>query len=100
MELLKRDYDLKKYELFYYRSRNDKETDFVCRRGVKVDQLIQVCFDMTSIKTRKREVDSIVECAKELKNSNLTIVTWDQEEVIEKDGYIINVIPFAKFVNM
>lgn len=100
LELLKRDYDLKKYELFYYRSRNDKETDFVCRRGVKVDQLIQVCFDMTSIKTRKREVDSIVECAKELKNSNLTIVTWDQEEVIEKDGYIINVIPFAKFVNM
>ena len=72
-ELLKRGYDLKEYELFYYRSRNDRETDFVCRRGVKVEQMIQVCYDMSSAKTRKREVESLVECADELKCGSLSI---------------------------
>ena len=55
--------------LFYYRSKNDRETDFVTRQGTKVEQLVQVCYGMDSEKTRKREVDSIVECAKEDRKS-------------------------------
>lgn len=97
-ELLKRGYDLKKYELFYYRSRNDKETDFVCRSGVKVERMIQVCNDMSAAKTRKREVESLVECAGELKCSSLSIITWNQEETIEKDGYTIKVIPLRQWI--
>ena len=97
-ELLKRGYDLKKYELFYYRSRNDKETDFVCRSGVKVERMIQVCYDMSAAKTRKREVESLVECAGELKCSSLFIITWNQEETIEKDGYTIKVVPLRKWI--
>ena len=97
-ELLKRGYDLKKYELFYYRSRNDKETDFVCRRGVKVERMIQVCYDMSAAKTRKREVESLVECASELNCSSLSIVTWNQEETIEKDGYTIKVVPLRQWI--
>lgn len=56
LELLKRGYDLKKHELFYYRSRNDKETDFVCRKGVNIQQLIQVCYDISSTKTKKEKL--------------------------------------------
>lgn len=97
MELLKRGYDLKKYELFYYRSRNDRETDFVCRRGNKTEQLIQVCYDLSSPSTRKREVTALVECAKELNCHTLTIVTWDNEETIESDGESISVIPLRKW---
>ena len=48
-------------------------------------------------KTEKREVDSIVECAGELKCDNLTIVTNDEERTIEKDGYSISVMPVSKF---
>lgn len=98
LELLKRGYDLKKYELFYYRSRNDRETDFVCRQGVKVEQLIQVCYNMDSAKTRKREVDSLTECAEELKCGILSIITWNQEEIIEKNGYSIKVVPLRKWI--
>ena len=61
--------------LFYYRSRNDKETDFVTRNGTRIECLIQVCYDMSSPRTEKREVDSIIECAGELNCSNLVIVT-------------------------
>ena len=83
--------------MFYYRSRNDKEVDFVLRQGAHIEQLVQVCYDMSSPKTEKREVDSIVECAGELKCNNLTIVTDNEERTIEKDGYMITVVPVSKF---
>lgn len=92
LELLKKGYNLKMHELFYYRSRNDKEVDFVCRKGVTIQQLIQVCYDISSQKTRKREVDSLIQCAGELKAGKLLIITWEQDEIIEKDGYSIEVI--------
>ncbi len=92
LELLKKGYDLKMHELFYYRSRNDKEVDFVCRKGVTIRQLIQVCYDISFPKTRKREIDSLIECAEELKVNRLQIITWDQDEILEKKGYTIEVI--------
>ena len=94
--MLHRGYDTEK-TLFYYHSRNDKETDFVLREGNKVKELIQVCYDMSKEKTIKREVDSIVECAGELGCDNLTIVTWNEERTIEKKGYTIKVVPVGKF---
>lgn len=96
IELIRRGYDTDK-TLFYYRSRNDKEVDFVLRKGPHVERLVQVCYDMSSPKTEKREVDSLVECAGELKCDNLVIVTNNDERTIEKDGYKINVIPISKF---
>lgn len=96
VELLHRGYDTEK-TLFYYHSRNDKETDFVLREGNKVKELIQVCYDMSKEKTIKREVDSIVECAGELGCDNLTIVTWNEERTIEKKGYTIKIVPVGKF---
>ena len=96
VELLHRGYDTEK-SLFYYHSRNDKETDFVLREGNKVKELIQVCYDMSKEKTIKREVDSIVECAGELGCDNLTIVTWNEERTIEKKDYTIKVVPVGKF---
>ena len=83
--------------IFYYRSRNDKETDFVVREKFHIKQLIQVCYDMTPKKTEKREVDSITECSGELKCDNLLIITWNQEDVIELDGKTINVVPYYKW---
>ncbi len=98
LELLKRGYDLKKHELFYYRSRNDREVDFVCRKGVTIQQLIQVCYDISSPKTRKREIASLIECSEELKVSKLLIITWDQDETIEKNGHKIEVISVKNWV--
>ena len=96
VELLRRGYDTEK-SLFYYRSRNDKETDFVTRNGNRIESLIQVCYDLSSPKTEKREVDSMIECAGELKCDNLYIITWDEERTIEKDGYVIQVVPVMRW---
>jgi predicted AAA+ superfamily ATPase len=96
VELLRRGYDIDK-TLFYYRSQNDKEVDFVLRRGTCIESLVQVCYDMSNAKTEKREVDSIVECAEELKCDNLIIVTSDDSRLIEKKNYKIKVVPFSEF---
>lgn len=96
VELLRQGYDTDK-TMFYYRSRNDKEVDFVLRKGTHIEQLVQVCYDMSNAKTEKREVDSLLECAAELNCSNLAIVTNDDERIIEKDGFRIDVVPVAKW---
>lgn len=94
-ELLRRGYNTER-TLFYYRSRNDKEIDFVIRDDFHIKQLIQVSYTLTNAKTEKREVDALVEAAGELHCYNLLIVTADEERTIEKNGYTIKVIPIYK----
>lgn len=96
IELLRRGYSTET-TLFYYRSRNDKETDFVTRKGSRVDSLIQVCYDLSNERAMKREIDSIVECAGELNCQNLVIVTMNEERTIECNGHQIKVVPIQKF---
>ena len=96
VELLRRGYKPSQ-TMFYYRSDNDKDTDFVLRDGPKVKQLIQVCYSLDSERTRKRETNSLVECAKELRCENLVIVTKNEEGTIEKDSHAIQVVPIVKF---
>ena len=96
VELLRRGY-IPGQTLFYYRTRNDKEIDFVTRKGAKVEQLIQVCYDMTSEKTRKRELDALVEAAEELHCDNLLVITNSKKEHIEWKDTSIAIICINQF---
>ena len=96
VELLRRGY-IPGQTLFYYRTRNDKEIDFVTRKGAKVEQLIQVCYDMNSEKTRKRELDALVEAAEELHCDNLLIITNALHEKMGYKGKEIRVISIGNF---
>lgn len=96
VELLRRGYNPDN-TMFYYHSRNDKEVDFVLRKGAFVEQIIQVCYDMSSAKTEKREIDSLIECAGELNCRNLIIVTNNDKRTIEHSGYNIQVVPITEF---
>lgn len=96
VELLRRGY-IPSQTLFYYRTRNDKEIDFVTRKGAKVEQLIQVCYDMTSEKTRKRELNALVEAAEELHCDNLLVITNTQQVGVEWRDLTINIVSINKF---
>ncbi len=96
IELLRRGY-IPGNTLFYYRSRNDKEIDFVTRQGTKVEQLIQVCYDMTSEKTRNRELNALVECAEELHCNHLIVITDNEQEEIEWKNKRISIIPVFEY---
>ncbi len=96
VELLRRGF-IPGNTLFYYRTRNDREIDFVTRRGAHVLQLIQVCYDLSTEKTRRRECDALVEAAEEFHCDNLLIVTDKQGESITWKGKDIEVVPVTKF---
>lgn len=96
VELMRKGY-IPGQTLFYYRTRNDKEIDFVTRKGPRVERLIQVCYDMTSEKTRRRELDALSEAAQELRCDNLVIVTNEQQETVTWNNHNIEVIPVECF---
>jgi predicted AAA+ superfamily ATPase len=64
-------------DFYYYRSNNGKEVDFVVKKGTKVSQLIQVCYDIDDPNTRKREVSALLRAGRDLECDNLLILTWD-----------------------
>ena len=98
IELLRRGFDLKK-SLFYYRTSNDKEVDFVTRDGRKVTSLIQVSYDISKTKTRERELDALVKASEELKCDNLLLITWDKEDSVDYKGKVIRIEPVYKWLS-
>jgi hypothetical protein len=77
-------------ELFYYKSKNKKEIDFVLKKRLAVDFLIQVCYDISNYKTRKREISALIESSHELNCNNLLIITFDyEEEEVHSDKKIL-----------
>lgn len=77
-------------DVFYYRDRTF-EIDFIVAKDGVVEELYQVCYDMTNEKTRKREVNSLLQGAKKFHCSNLTILTFDEQETIMEGDYTIQV---------
>ena len=98
IELLRRGFDLKK-SLFYYRTSNDKEVDFVTRDGRQVTSLIQVSYDISKSKTRERELDALVKASEELKCDKLLLITWDQNEDIGFKGKMISILSVKEWFN-
>jgi len=90
VELLRRNYR-PGLDLFYYHTRNNREIDFILRKGHKTEQLIQVCYDLSHLKTLKREINALKEASDELSCNRLLIITWDKEEIIESNGLRIEV---------
>jgi len=97
VELIRRGYK-QGQSLFYYRSRNNKEVDFVCRKGTQVEHLIQVSYDVKTPKTLKREISALLECAGELHCDNLLLLTWDEDKTVEQDHQSIKLIPVWKWM--
>ena len=71
-----------------------RECDFVIDDKIA----IQVCYDFTDNKTRKREIDGLIACCKYFNFKQGFIVTFDEEENLIEDKIEINVIPAYKFL--
>jgi predicted AAA+ superfamily ATPase len=80
-------------ELFYYQTRSSTEVDFFLRQGSENLELLQVTENLSSLKTREREIRALRQGAEELKVRKLTIVTLDTDETIREAGIEIAVVP-------
>ncbi len=85
-------------ELFYYKTRNDREIDFVVKKGTEVTELIQVCYESINPDVEQREAKALFEASSELKAEKLTILTWDEKREIKKDGKAIQLIPLWEWL--
>lgn len=82
--------------LHFYK--NKKECDFVLTSHGEVTQLLQVTYSLHDEETRTRELEGILEAALATNCRNLSILTFEEEEEIEKDGYYIRVLPAWKWM--
>lgn len=85
------------FNLFYYQSRSGHEVDFLLRSGHINQELIQVCYSMSSLKTNERELRALVEAGEELNVDKLTIVTKNEERQEVAKGKKISVVPAYKW---
>jgi predicted AAA+ superfamily ATPase len=87
-----------KENVFYWMSDIKEEVDFVVKEGLKVKQLVQVCYDLSGLGTKEREVKALLKASKELKCKNLFIITEDYEKEEKIENKKIKFIPLWKWL--
>jgi len=96
IELLRR-YSEKDVKLYYWSDRRGKEVDFVVKNGLRIKQLIQVCYDIEDYNTKKREVDALLKAGKDFNCKNLFVITEDYEGLEEFKNRKVNFVPLSKW---
>lgn len=84
-------------EVYYY-STPDYEVDLVIKSGLRVDELIQVCYSLSDKETERREVRSLIKASDVLKCNKLRIISWDEEGKENFGLKEIDIIPLWKFL--
>lgn len=97
VEILRRGYSLNR-DIFYYKASNGTEIDFVLRKGINIEKLIQVCYETENIEIRERELKGLIRAGEELNCDTLIVITWDYEKEEEFRGRKINFIPLWKWL--
>jgi hypothetical protein len=85
-------------EIYFYSQANNYEVDFAIREGLKIKQLIQVCYSLAREETKKREIKSLLRASKDLKCKNLLIITSDYEGEEKFKNKKIKYIPLWKWL--
>ena len=60
--------------LFFWKSPQGEEVDFVVKEGLQISRLIQVCADISNPKTMKREIRALIKASQELHCDELLLL--------------------------
>ncbi len=93
LELIRREKDLA-----YYQNSLKEEIDFVVRKGKKVEQLIQVCYDTRDLMTKEREKRILLKASEECNCNELLILTISEEKEERVKGKKIVYLPVWKWL--
>ncbi|GAI28054.1 unnamed protein product, partial [marine sediment metagenome] len=85
-------------EIYYYKTKNNLEVDFIIKKETGEKELIQVSFSLDDKKTREREIKGLLTAMNELSISKGLILTDDEEEVIKIGQRTIIVKPTYKWL--
>ncbi|MCM1372443.1 MAG: ATP-binding protein [Bacteroides sp.] len=84
-------------DIYYYNERSG-ECDFVVCDNDRTVLAIQVSYDITNDKTRKREISGLLMVAQKTRCEQLLLLTDHQYEDIEEDGHTIAIRPVYDYV--
>lgn len=84
-------------EVFYYKTKNNLEVDFLARKG-REKQLIQATLTLKNFATRDREINALKTAMKELNLKSGLILTKDEEDEFRFDGKTITVQPLYRWL--
>lgn len=98
IKLMRKRAILPDFEVYYWQDYSGKEVDFILKRGLKVIQMIQVCFDLDNYDTRMRQYKSLVKASKELNCSDLLVITSEKKSEEAYKDKTIKVIPLWEWL--
>ncbi len=87
-------------EIYYWKSPDDYEVDFVVKRGQETAELIQVAWDVRDEVTCRREERGLLCAMEELDVDSGMILTEYEEKSLEKNGKVIKYLPMWKWLFM
>jgi predicted AAA+ superfamily ATPase len=88
----------RRFKHISYLDIGNSEVDFVVGNGKDITELIQVSYSINDPSTYGREIKALVDAAKILKCKKLTILTFNEEKLIELRNLVIKVIPAWKWM--
>ena len=87
----------KNKNMYYWKSGEKYEVDFLIVNGHKVDELIQVAWELEE-NTKKREIRSLLKAMDEFNLNSGKIITKDFQKTETHNNKIIEFIPFYSFM--
>lgn len=96
IEMIKKGYRLNE-NIFYYKTRNQKEVDFVIKQGTKIKTILQIAYQIND-EILKRELKALLEASQELNCDDLRIISWDSEKEIKVNNVIVKITPIWKLL--
>jgi len=85
-------------EIYYWKSKKGKEVDFLIKKGLNIEEAIQVSYNLNYKKTLDREIESLLIAKDEFKIKHLSIITEDEGAEKEIGDVKIRVIPLWKWL--
>lgn len=85
-------------EIYYWKDKQQREVDFVLKRGLKIEQLIQVTYVSSEEEIDVREERVLIKASEDLNCEDMLVITRDYEAEKELKGKRIMFMPLWKWL--
>ena len=85
-------------EIYYWRDKRGREVDFVLKRGLKIERLIQVTYVSSEEEVDIREKKALLKASEELNCEDMQVITRDYEAEEDFKGKKIKFTPLWKWL--
>jgi hypothetical protein len=85
------------YKVYYWKSKENWEVDFLIAEGTKPINAIQVSYSLNNSETKTREFRSLIRCKEEYPDISVQVITYDTDAEENFEGTKISCVPFWKW---